>query len=65
MSKYNLDFVGLNTFIYEPVTWGDEDEFSAGFLDASWSGLETLPSGHNSSHKHINRIGSRKILDRR
>lgn len=28
MAKYYVDFVGLNTFIYEPVGWNPEDQYS-------------------------------------
>ena len=44
MSKYNLDFVGLNTFIYEPVTFGDLDEFLVVLNDQVFalSGFEIL-----------------------
>lgn len=31
MARHYLDFVGLNTFIYEPVGW-DENEFDSDFL---------------------------------
>ena len=26
MAKYYVDFVGLNTFIYEPVGWDPDDQ---------------------------------------
>ena len=44
---YYVDFVGLNTFIYEPVGWSPEDQFSSGvilkkFESTNWKGTNEL-----------------------
>ena len=68
MSKYNLDFVGLNTFIYEPVTWGEDDEFNAFFGSfAAWQYPSEFLSYYDidpnetflavGSHFYLNRVG--------
>ena len=54
MANYYLDFVGLNTFIYEPVGYDPDNQVN----DSGNSGFEKLTVGGFSWYQFINQIGA-------